>query len=75
MLGGDTYSGKTSFLDVITGHSFNNNTCSTISARFISKNLIINNSEIYFDIWDTCSWDGHLDNFVKIFLKESNGIL
>ena len=52
MLGGDTFSGKTSFINVFARNSFGY-TQSTFSAGFISESLTINNSEIYFDNWDT----------------------
>ena len=75
ILGGDTYSGKTSFLNRLTANTFTENTNSTLSGAYVVKNLKINNSEIYFDIWDTCRWAGHLDGLVKVHLKGSNGIL
>ena len=74
MLGGYIHSGKTSFLDVLIGHPFGD-IYSTLSASYITKNLTINNSEINFDIWDTCRWAGHLDKAVKLYLNETNGIL
>ena len=74
ILGGDTYSGKTSFLGALTGNS-SNDISSTLSASYIVKNLTINNSEIFFDIWDSCRWAAHLDGLVKVYLKGSNGIL
>lgn len=75
MLGGDTYSGKTSFLQVLLGNSFSENTQSTLSSVYVQKILKIYNTEINFHIWDSCRWAGHLDNLVKLFLKGSNGIL
>ena len=61
-------------INVLAGNSFGY-TQSTFSANFISKTLKINNSEIYFDIWDTFRWAEHLDGLVKIYLKGSKGIL
>ena len=75
MLGGDTFAGKTTYLERLMENKYNENITSSTGASLSKINLEIKNFKIYFDVWDTARWVGRYETFAKFFLKECNGIL
>ena len=74
-LGGDTYSGKTSFISRIIDNKFDLNTTSTVCSSYSPKDRRINNVSLSFDIWDSIRWDLRYEKLIKCLLKDSDGIL
>ena len=74
ILGGDTYSGKTTFLGRILGKSYD----TTMETTYIDKFSIkreINNFSIYFNVFDTPCWNGRYSTVVEKYIPGSNGII
>ena len=74
-LGGDTNSGKTTFLDRIIFKSYKEGNLTTLSSTFFEIHKKVNNKLITFDVWDSVRWAGSFDSLVKNLLKGSKGIL
>lgn len=74
VLGGDTVSGKTTYLYKLINEPIYN-LLTTLGNDFKIKKLRINNPKINFQIWDTCRWAGQYDHVIKYDIKQANGIL
>ena len=74
-LGGDSHSGKTTFMDRIISKSYKEDISSTISGSFFTIRRKINKNIIEFDLWDSVGWAGSRDSLAKLFLKGTKGIL
>ena len=75
LLGGDTISGKTTYFNQLLYNKYDDRITSSITCNYKEINLIIKNTKIYYNLWDTYRWAGQFDGLVKIFLKGTKGIL
>ena len=72
ILGGDTYSGKTSYINQLDYRSIQN-APSTITSDKLAKYININDLSLCFMIWDGPRWVGRFDSIIKINIKNTDG--
>lgn len=72
ILGGDTYSGKTSFIKRIEGEKFDEQEGTTIGPQYRRIKRYFENILISLDFWDTTCWGDKYDELIKHIKVYSN---
>ena len=71
---GESGVGKTNLINVILGHSFNENESPTFSNSFLEKKFQINSKIYKLQIWDTIGQEKYR-NLTKLFFKNSKIVI
>ena len=74
VLVGESGVGKTNLIRVVNGESFQEEIQSTISSSYYEKDIIINNKQYTYTLWDTAGQEAYR-SLNKMFLKKSKIVI
>jgi len=74
VLVGESGVGKTNLIRVVNGESFQEEIQSTISSSYYEKDIIINNKQYIYTLWDTAGQEAYR-SLNKMFLKKSKIVI
>ena len=71
---GETGVGKTNLIQVAMGNPFQQEMESTISSSYYDGDIIINNKQYYYSLWDTAGQEAYR-SLNKMFIKEAKIVM
>ena len=74
ILVGMSGTGKTNIINVLTGHGFDTNKCSTTTCSFVDKYMEVKQKKYRLEIWDTAGQE-QFRSLTNIFIKDSKIVI